>query len=214
MKNFMKEDFVIYRMGFCGYVHEGMRRNSKYNRGNYALVVNVSTESKTYDFIGGQSIVVEPNSVLFLPFGSSYVTKTFPTGPFYLLEFMIEGNPEFKPFAFTPKNPSKLLADCATAVKLHKRKNIAYQMQIMSILYNIIASIQIEYNIKYISKDAGAIIMPAIEYIHSNYTKKQFDIGSLAKMCKISEDYFRKIFKEAYNVNPYEYRKRRVSRND
>ena len=61
------------------------------------------------------------------------------------------------------------------------------------------------------------------QYLHKKRLEKAVDlllnsplsIAEIIKLCGYENtSYFRKIFKEAYNVNPYEYRQRRVSRND
>lgn len=61
------------------------------------------------------------------------------------------------------------------------------------------------------------------QYLHKKRLEKAVDlllnsslsIAEIIKLCGYENtSYFRKIFKEVYNVNPYEYRKRRVSRND
>jgi len=45
----------------------------------------------------------------------------------------------------------------------------------------------------------------ALEFIHKNYRKEHISISQLAKMCAVSETYFRKLFKEHCNVSPQQY---------
>ena len=205
MDNFMKHFFIISNPGFCGYVDSGLGRISNFNRGNHLLVFSVGKESKLYQLGDGKELEMKYNDILYLPQGSSYVCKTLPTGMFYMIEFYTKKAPEFDAFVFSPKDAPKFLSNFSSAARLQKRKNLGYQMQIMSLLYDIIATMQIEYNQKYITTDTKALIAPAVDYIHSNYTKDQFNIGELAKMCSISEDYFRKLFKSAYNISPRKY---------
>ena len=140
-----------------------------------------------------------------MPIGSSYVCKTLPTGMFYMIEFCTNTPLDSKEFVISPKDSAKILGCFSAAAKLYRKKTPGSQMQIMSILYDVIATLQIEYNQKYVASNTKAIIGPAMEYIHSNYTKQQFNIGELAEMCSISEDYFRKLFKSTYSISPRKY---------
>ncbi len=78
-------------------------------------------------------------------------------------------------------------------------------MQCKANLYNIISLIQNEHHLHYTSLKTGLIIAPALEYIHRNYTKENLLISDLAKMCEISENYFRIIFKNVYGTSPQKY---------
>ena len=45
----------------------------------------------------------------------------------------------------------------------------------------------------------------ALDFIHKNYRKEQISIAQLAKMCAVSETYFRKLFKMQHNISPQQY---------
>ena len=47
--------------------------------------------------------------------------------------------------------------------------------------------------------------MPAIDYIHKNYTKETISIPHLCKLCSVSEGYFRKLFKKHTALSPVKY---------
>lgn len=205
MNNFMNHFFDISQPGFCAYVDSGLGRISNSNRGDHVLLFSMSKKTKIYQLDDGRILEFKYNDILYLPQGSGYVCKTLPTGMFYMLEFFMDTPPVSEAFVMTPKDPAKFQASFAAAAKVHKKKETAYKMQIMSILYEIIATMQIECSQKYIASNTKAIIAPAMEYIHSNYTKQQFNIGDLAEMCSISEDYFRKLFKSTYNISPRKY---------
>ena len=205
MNNFMNHFFSISNPGFCGYVDSGLGRISNFNRENHLLLFSVNKEPMLYQLDDGRILEMKYNDILYLPKGSSYVCKTLPTGLFYMIEFQIKNPEEYNAFVFSPKDTSKFLSAFSSAARLQRRKNPGFQMQIMSMLYDIIATMQIEYNQKYITTDTKAMIAPAVDYIHSNYTKEQFNIGELAEMCSISEDYFRKLFKSTYSISPRKY---------
>jgi len=205
MNEFMKCDFSELKIGFCGFVDSGLGRVSNYNRGNHVFLFSVGKEPKIFELSNGKEIVLGYNEIMYLPYGSGYICKTLPTGMFYMIEFHIKESLNTQPFIFAPKDPAKMLSDFSATAKIFKRKGTAYKLQIMSLLYSIIASMQIEYNRKYINSNSKAIIAPAVEYMHSNYTKQQFNIGDMAELCMISEDYFRKLFKATYGISPRKY---------
>lgn len=205
MNNFMKSNIIISGLNFCGYVNEGMGRISHTKRASNLLLLSLAKDTKIYELGNGTQLEVNYNDIMFLPVGSSYICKTLPTGMFHMIEFNSNSISYSEPFVFTPKDTTKMQTNFSTTSKLFKRKNVAYSMQIMSIVYDIIATMQIEYNQKYASSNIKTILSPALEYIHSNYTKQQCSVGELAEMCMISEDYLRKLFKVTLGTSPIKY---------
>lgn len=45
----------------------------------------------------------------------------------------------------------------------------------------------------------------AADYIHSHFRSEQISVAELAKMCSVSETYFRKLFRQYYGVSPKRY---------
>ncbi len=62
-----------------------------------------------------------------------------------------------------------------------------------------------EYERKYVPKSTERIILPAIEYIHQNYTSENISAEHLANLCGISTAYLRRIFLNCKNVTPIKY---------
>ena len=48
-------------------------------------------------------------------------------------------------------------------------------------------------------------LAPALKYIEKNYYDPRLDNATLAEQCRISEVYFRKIFKEDLGTSPQKY---------
>ena len=205
MINFMNNSFTLSHIIFCGFVDEGLGRISNTNRGTNLLLLSLAKDKKIYELDNGTILEVNCNDIMFLPTGSSYVCKTLPTGMFHMIDFITSVPLLSEPFVFSPKDTSKMQTSFATASRLFKRKSTSYQMQVMPVIYDIIATMQIEYNQKYISSNVKSILSPALEYIHTNYTKKQFNIGDIAALSGISEDYLRKLFKMTMNTSPRKY---------
>jgi two-component system, response regulator YesN len=68
--------------------------------------------------------------------------------------------------------------------------------------YKIILDILIESTEEY--KDGFLRIQPALEYMNLNFDK-QISIGELSRILNLSQTYFRKLFKQAYDLSPIEY---------
>ncbi len=49
------------------------------------------------------------------------------------------------------------------------------------------------------------MILPAIEEIERSFTEREISVSRLAKLCGISEVYFRHLFLNAFGVSPKEY---------
>ena len=47
--------------------------------------------------------------------------------------------------------------------------------------------------------------MPAIKYLENNYQNPNLTNAELAKQCRISEVYFRRIFTSCYNMTPRQF---------
>lgn len=78
-----------------------------------------------------------------------------------------------------------------------------YRLECQAILYSIL------HDAYLMSSEADGkhtrayeIIRPAMEHIYANYKFGGIRIAALAKLCYISETYFRRLFKEIFGVSP------------
>ena len=62
-----------------------------------------------------------------------------------------------------------------------------------------------EYYSEYVPNEKYAVIKPAVEYIHSQYSKGLINISELSAMCGITPEYLRKLFRSFYGVSPLKY---------
>lgn len=208
MKDFMNYDFNITDIRIALYVEPGTGTRIHKNRTSHGVAINVSPNPdniKKYIFSNNKTVFVGQNEIVYMPKGSSYTVFSKNSGYCYAINFDVSENIDFEPFLFKPKNASAFIKNFEKATKLWKNKNTAFHMQCKSILYNIISMMQSEYNSKYITRSTANLIVPAVEYIKKNYTNENICIPELAAMCDISEDYFRKIFKNTFGISPRKY---------
>lgn len=110
---------------------------------------------------------------------------------------------------------SELIAQCSESLKtelfslcyVFSSENISVFRQnslFFSLLDNIYMSSQME-SVKPSGKASALAISPALVHIQHNF-KYNFSTKELADMCALSESHFRKLFREAMQVSPTEYR--------
>ena len=208
MKDFMNYDFNITNIGIAIYIKPGEGTRTHKNRALHGIAINTSPsidDVKKYTFSNNKSVFVGQNEIVYMPKGSSYTVSSKNTGNCYAINFDISENVNFEPFSFNPQNATAFIKDFEKAAKLWKNKSTAFHMQCKGILYKILSNMASEYNSKYMTRNTSNLIIPAIEYIKENYAKDDICISSLSEMCGISEDYFRKIFKNTFGISPRKY---------
>ena len=208
MENFMNSDFNITNIILAIYVKPGTGDPIHKNRASHGIAVNISPNSddtKKYVFSDNKTVLVGQNEIVYMPKGSSYTVSSKNSGNCYAINFDISENNDFEPFSFKLKNASAFIKEFEKATELWKNKNTAFHMQCKAVLYNIISMLQSEYNSKYMTRSTANLIAPAVEYIKKNYTNENICIPELSAMCDISEDYFRKIFKNTFGISPRKY---------
>lgn len=160
---------------------------------------------KKYLFDDGTELTVRKNNIIFLPEGSNYTVTDEAIGDCYAINFKLSDDIALKPFSMNIKNASKLSDLFCSAEKVFRLKKNGYNIKCKADLYSIIYLLTSEHSAKYISEKSRHIILPAVEYIHSSYADKKISCSALAKMCGISEAYFRRIFLKCFGISPVDY---------
>lgn len=205
MQNLMNTDFVITDITLAVYVENGQSEHVHTNRKNHGIAINKNDAAKVYVFDGNKVIKLNKNEMIYLPKNSSYKVYSESSGDCYAFNFELYGDFSYEPFSFKPKNLNTFLQRFEKASILWKNKKDSYRMQCMVLLYEVFLLMQGESAKDYISGDTASLIRPAIDYIHNNYTNPGLKISDLSKICSISEDYFRRIFRKRYKTSPVKY---------
>lgn len=171
---------------------------------SHGLAFNISG-IKRYIFENGKEFVVKKNHIIFLPRNSSYIVETEENGDCYAINFQITKSVSLSPFSMHIKNSGKMLEMFRAAEKAFRVKGNGYMPECMSSLYAVISMLYGEKNDAYISGSLKETIVPAIGYIHNYYTDKNIKSDEMAKLCGVSETYFRRIFKQCCGVSPIRY---------
>lgn len=204
MELFTNYDFNIEKIVLACYVGKGMGMTTHRNRPSHGLALHTGGVKK-YAFENGKTLTVNKGDIIYLPKYSSYEVSSLQEGDCYAINFDIPQNSRFDPFVCRTKNTTSMLAYFKNAKTVWETKKEGYILKCKADLYNIIYMMQQEHFLSYVSKNKKDIILPALEYIHENYTTESLSIAALSKLCSITPEYFRSIFKSIYGVSPKNY---------
>lgn len=204
MFEILQNETNITNIVIACYVAVGTGNNIHKSRPCHGFALHCSGKKK-YVFSDGNTITVEKNSIIYLPKNSSYTVETVEPGDCYAINFQIGVPDTYEPFIVNVKNAKNFLELFKTAKSVWNSKRTGYMFKCKSLLYELIYLLQLEYNAKYINKRKSEIINSAVIYIHNNYCNSELSITKLAKMCNITPEYFRKIFKNIYGTSPIKY---------
>lgn len=84
------------------------------------------------------------------------------------------------------------------------KKQFGYEHECKSILYKIITKMEREHAESKIDGSHDKII-EAVEYIHDNFTDYSLSVDYLARMCNMSDTYFRRLFVKNLSITPIQY---------
>ncbi|MBQ7821252.1 MAG: helix-turn-helix domain-containing protein [Clostridia bacterium] len=204
MIDFMNHDFDIRNIVLACFVPSGTGLSTHKNRPSHGLAIHIGGE-KIYTFSDGKELTVKANDIIYLPKHSTYTVTAKGHGDCYAINFDIDESISFSPFVIKAKKHVAIAEHFHLANKIWELKKHGYMMKCKAELYNIIYVIQQEYFSEYFPKNKLEMIQSAVDYIHENYFKENISIEALSKMCNITPEYFRRIFKSFYGVSPINY---------
>lgn len=145
----------------------------------------------------GERVTVEPECAVFLPQWESYELVCTKGGHFPLIDFQTVQPLCETVTALPMADVRSCVRDCETLRNL--RLSPGNRMKMLSIFYELL------HRIEDCGKSEGNILAPAERMIDSDYNNPGLSNLSLARVCGISEVYFRKLFSERHGVSPRQY---------
>lgn len=204
MKKFMEYDFDVKKIAFVYHMDGGEGETLHKNRKNHGLAFFADGKN-LYEFSDGEKIVVKSGEIIYLPKGSTYKVSTLVPGKCRAVNFELASEVSFSPFSKALKNSSAVM-ECFQRMKnVWEYKKSGYMARCKSELFFLIYTMQKEFHLDYLPKSKAGLIEAAVDYIHKNYCTTALSVTNLSKMCSISPEYFRKIFKSLYGVSPITY---------
>ena len=148
---------------------------------------------------GDRQYVSDHAHAILLPKGESYRLIGTETGDFPLVNFKCAASDP--PLGFTVcrlQNPESYLRTFKKMKTLYLQEG--NRARIMSLLYEMLARLSQES-----ITPTKRILMPAMQYLSEHLDDPMLNNFTLAAQAKISEVYFRRLFREAYGVTPKQY---------
>ena len=204
MKRFLREDICVTRIRLACAVPAGAGAPIHKNRPAYGAVYYTQGADR-YEFSTGEALEVHAGELLLLPKGSDYTVQALSPSFCYAINFDISEQATHAPFSLSVKNGTDVGGAFATAERAWQHKDAGYQAACRAQLYHILSQLQAEHQAAYLGKEKHALIAPAVERIHADYTGDGVSVAALAALCGITPEYFRAIFRGIYQTSPLKY---------
>ncbi len=169
------------------------------------VFVYIISGSCDYKFEDG-GFTVGAGDIMYLAKGEKYTAyikdKNY---RFIYCDFEFEDMTAKKSAVYKPKNAAaaeKLFTKVVNVYKLNER---TYFADSLSLAYGIYSLITDSTSERYVQRNARDAIEQAKNFIDTHYGECNLCVRELAKKCRISEVYFRKLFKSVVGVSPSEY---------
>ena len=144
----------------------------------------------------GKEYISDERSAVILPQGESYSIQSDKGGIFHVINFKCDAFFCNKIITLPIINNISFLKDYEEMKSLFLYDG--NRIKIMSVFYNIL------HRLSLYSSDTNAIL-PAIKYIEGNYQNPHLSNAMLAKECRISEIYLRKLFNKKLKTTPKQF---------
>ncbi len=204
MKSIFDENIIVSKIVNVFLVEPKGGNQIHRNRRCHCIAFNQVGE-KLYRFEGNSPYVISENEFMFFPKGSNYDVHELTDGYTYAINFETNIGDQFINEHRTVKKSKTILNLFKEIELIWRTKHTGYYQKSMSLMYEILHQMIKEVYSEYVPESKKQIISPAMEYIENNYHKEIISISHLAKLCNVSEVYFRTIFKSIYNTSPIKY---------
>lgn len=155
-------------------------------------------------FIGQDGVTAaRTGEILFVPAFYEYTLKASDEEVF-VVHFSSQSNLPQEIRKFTPESAKYFERKFTELYTVWTKKQFGYEHECKSILYKILTKIEREIAEAKISNMHDSIL-EAVEYIHDHFTEEGLSVDYLAKMCGMSDTYFRKLFVKNFSVTPINY---------
>ncbi len=150
----------------------------------------------------GNTIQIQENDILFVPSYPQYSQRT--NGEeIYAVHFVSDQPLPEKIKKFSPQNSEYFKIQFSELYSVWTAKKTGYHYRCKSLLYNIIGVIEKEYMQGIHSPEEK--ISDAVDYIHNHFTENTVSVEALARMCSMSDTYFRRLFVSRFSMTPLKY---------
>ncbi len=167
----------------------------------HALSLRIEGDAKF--FCGGEQIKVQSGDIIFVPQGYRYSLNAGKER-LVVIHFSSDKNIGDKIKKFTPKSEARFKQYFEQICNVWLQKKAGYTHECKYLLHRIITMMEKE-QVPEVQDPKTAEMKRIAEYIHDNFTDRELTVGRLARLCNMSQTYFRRLFSSSFGVSPLEY---------
>ena len=162
------------------------------------LGFRISGESVFYS--NGKKIIAGSGSLLHIPEGTSFSRKST-SEELIIIHIKCFENEDKDIEVLKQVNFSVTLSWFEDIYKEWEEKKAGYEHRCTAMLHMLLAKIKNDY-ISLLTPSKYRLIQPGVDFIDSNFDNPEISIDAVSKMCNISAEYFRKLYRDAYGTSP------------
>ncbi len=149
----------------------------------------------------GKEYIIDEKHVMLAPKGCTYDLIVLSDAKFPIIDFELDSGYFNKIYFFEISEAQTFYLNYVNMEKQYMSESSSRELMGLSNLYDLTARIN-GYGKEI---DKFKIIDLSEKYLESNLYNSNINIADVARQSNISEVYFRRLFKEKYNMSPYEY---------
>ena len=164
-------------------------------KNRYCYGLSFCSEGQITYIQDGKNYISDSTHAVILPKGGCYDIVRNKTGDFPVINFDVSGFLCDRIIEIQIKD-TEYLFHCFEQIK----KAILLpdeRLRIISVFYDMLHAISTD--------KSSALLAPALRFIENNFSKEDLTNAALAEECRISEVYFRRIFRKELGVTPRQY---------
>lgn len=161
----------------------------------------------------GETVYASQGNIVYMPMGARYdleiTDRKNETAGTFGINFMLRNDTENsfvvsnKPLIFKVSNTS-YFCDLFSRMSKMSDAHLTSNARLKSIFYEIVASLCETQEHSRITEKEFKIIEKGIVYLENDH-KLEKSVAEISAMCSVSENYFRRLFKEYSDISPKEY---------
>lgn len=146
---------------------------------------------------------VKKEEIVFVPAKYDF-SKQGEHGKIIAIHFFSNNDLPTEILRFKPLNPLFFKAKFTELLNVWQKKHPYYEYEAKLIFYQIVLEMEHEWGMArpFVSNSK---LSEALNYIHEHFNDKKISIDFLAKMCGMSDTYFRNLFVSEFGITPLRY---------
>lgn len=166
----------------------------------YELQCCISGKNKIR--FNGESIIMRPGMLLYLPKGTDNKEYTFYSSEDYDVYTIYFDTPSLMPQApIIGASTPQIIHLFSTSFKTYVRKPDNYLYTCLKHFYSILEKISTSTD-EYITPSQLSSLQPSIEYMQKHYCNKDFDYNEMHLRSGLSYTYYKELFIKKYGIPP------------